>query len=67
MRQIKTPCIRVCTMDPERDVCLGCCRTLDEILRWGDMSDAERDRIMAGLPARRKALNVREIPVPPFP
>ena len=54
-------------MDPERDVCLGCCRTLEEILRWSAMSDAERDQVMAELPARRKRLNIREISVPPFP
>ena len=63
---IKSPCIRVCTMDPERDVCLGCCRTLDEILRWSGMSEAERDAVMADLPRRRKALNVPEVSVPPL-
>ena len=52
---MKTPCIRVCTMDPQRGVCLGCCRTLDEIMRWSGMSDAERDHVMAELPQRRKA------------
>ena len=40
---MKTPCIKVCQMDPARGVCSGCCRTLDEIARWGGMSDAERD------------------------
>ena len=30
-------------MDPARGVCIGCCRTLDEIARWGGMSDAERE------------------------
>jgi predicted Fe-S protein YdhL (DUF1289 family) len=64
--EVKTPCIRVCTMDPQRDVCLGCCRTLDEIMRWSAMSDAERDRVMAGLPQRRSALDIREIAVPPL-
>ena len=53
-------------MDPERDVCLGCCRTLEEILRWGAMSDAERDSVMRELPARRKRLNIPEISVPPL-
>ena len=42
--EVKTPCIQVCTMDPQRGVCLGCCRTLDEIMRWSAMSDTERDR-----------------------
>jgi predicted Fe-S protein YdhL (DUF1289 family) len=52
-------------MDPRRDVCLGCCRTLDEIMRWTRMGEAERDRVMAELPRRRKALDVPEVPVPP--
>ncbi|HEY7242084.1 MAG TPA: DUF1289 domain-containing protein [Burkholderiales bacterium] len=63
---IRSPCIRVCTMDPQRGVCLGCCRTLDEIMRWSAMGDAERDRVMAELPRRRRALDLREITVPPL-
>jgi predicted Fe-S protein YdhL (DUF1289 family) len=39
-------------MDPQRGLCLGCARTLDEIARWAQMSDAERDRVMAELPKR---------------
>ena len=30
------------------------------------MSDAERDQVMAELPRRRKALDIREIAVPPL-
>ncbi len=63
---MKSPCVKVCVMDPQRGVCLGCCRTLLEITAWGDMSDAERESVMAGLAARRKALNVPEVAVPPL-
>ena len=52
-------------MDPRRGVCLGCCRTLDEIAAWGGMTDAERERIMAGLAERRHKLDVGEVSVPP--
>jgi hypothetical protein len=58
--------MKVCVMDPVRGVCLGCCRTLDEIAAWGSMSTAERERVMAGLDARRKALDVPEVAVPPL-
>jgi predicted Fe-S protein YdhL (DUF1289 family) len=61
---VKTPCINVCQMDPNRGLCLGCKRTLDEIARWGEMDDAERGRVMAELPLRR--LDVLEVPVPPL-
>ena len=61
-----SPCIKVCQMDPVRGVCIGCCRTLDEIARWGGMSEAERSSVMNSLPARRKTLDVPEIAVPPL-
>jgi predicted Fe-S protein YdhL (DUF1289 family) len=50
-------------MDPQRGLCLGCARTLDEIARWGSMTDAERERVMAQLPRR---LDVAKVSVPPL-
>lgn len=55
---MKSPCVKVCVMDPQRGVCLGCCRTLEEIARWTSMSEAERDSVMALLEQRREALGV---------
>ena len=49
---ILSPCIKVCVMDPARRVCVGCGRTLDEIARWGSMSDGERAETMKSLPSR---------------
>jgi predicted Fe-S protein YdhL (DUF1289 family) len=51
---IETPCIRVCTIDATSGLCAGCGRTLDEIGRWGSLSDAERAAIMAVLGARMR-------------
>jgi uncharacterized protein len=48
-------------MDPERGVCRGCCRTLDEIARWGSMEEAERERVMQELPQRRARLDLPEV------
>jgi hypothetical protein len=39
-------------MDAPSGLCRGCCRTLDEIARWGELSEPERARIMSKLPAR---------------
>lgn len=50
---MKTPCIKVCIMDEQRGVCRGCCRTLEEIAHWGQMSHEERERVMSELPARK--------------
>jgi len=50
---IESPCVRVCMVDGQSGLCLGCFRTLAEIARWTGYTDAERDEIMRGLPARR--------------
>jgi predicted Fe-S protein YdhL (DUF1289 family) len=63
---VKSPCVKVCQMDPARGVCIGCCRTLDEIARWDTMSDAERTGVMGGLGERRKKLDIPKIAVPPL-
>jgi predicted Fe-S protein YdhL (DUF1289 family) len=61
-----SPCIKVCQMDPVRGVCIGCCRTLDEIARWSGMSEGERATVMSALPERRRTLDIPEIAVPPL-
>jgi len=63
---MKSPCINVCAMDPERGVCRGCCRTLDEIAAWSTMPEADQARLLAQLPERRARLNIPEVPVPPL-
>ena len=40
-------------MDAGQRYCAGCLRTLAEIARWGEMSDAERGLVMAELAARQ--------------
>ena len=49
---LKSPCNQVCQMDPRSGLCIGCARTLDEIAHWAQMSDAERERVLAELPQR---------------
>jgi uncharacterized protein len=61
---IETPCIKICTMDAASGLCRGCGRTLEEIARWGSLSDAERSRIMHALKARMDGLDKER---PQFP
>ncbi len=51
---VPSPCIRVCVLDPEGAYCTGCLRTLDEIGRWSEMSEAERREVVAKLEERRR-------------
>lgn len=53
---VQSPCISVCVMDAETGWCLGCARTIDEIGRWGETDQADRDAVMETLPARMEAL-----------
>lgn len=47
-----SPCTKVCVMDAENRYCLGCARTLSEIARWSEMTDREREQVIASLPLR---------------
>ncbi|GAA3109046.1 DUF1289 domain-containing protein [Rhizobium viscosum] len=49
---MRTPCIRVCSLDPLTGLCAGCGRTADEIAGWMRFSDEEREAIMENLPTR---------------
>lgn len=51
---VESPCIRRCTLD-ERDVCIGCFRSLDEILAWSKAGDAQRREILQRTQERRIA------------
>ena len=52
-----SPCVRICCLD-DNDVCLGCGRTLDEIRRWSEMSDAQK-RLTVEQAAERQAVRQR--------
>jgi predicted Fe-S protein YdhL (DUF1289 family) len=36
---VPSPCVSVCVMDPQSQVCAGCWRSLEEIGAWSRMSD----------------------------
>lgn len=40
-----SPCIRNCCLN-EQDVCLGCYRSIDEIVGWGSASPSEKQAIL---------------------
>jgi len=58
---IKTPCIKVCVVDGESGLCLGCFRRLKEVAGWAGYTDAERDEILAELPGRRALIRPEKL------
>lgn len=51
--RVPSPCVRQCCLD-EADVCLGCLRSLAEILAWGEADDDSRREILATVACRRE-------------
>ncbi|MCW8929468.1 MAG: DUF1289 domain-containing protein [Gammaproteobacteria bacterium] len=41
----RSPCIRNCCLD-DHDICLGCFRSVDEIMKWTQMSDEEQHDVL---------------------
>ena len=56
---IASPCVNVCTMDKDTGWCLGCGRTIVEIMNWRAKPAEERRAIRAALPPRMATLAAR--------
>ena len=53
-KEVPSPCVGVCRMNPGTRLCEGCLRTLDEIAAWSALSEEEKRAVLARLPGRRK-------------
>jgi uncharacterized protein len=60
-RPIATPCVKVCIVDGESGLCLGCYRTVPEVARWAALADVQREAIMAELPSRRSRIRPEKL------
>jgi predicted Fe-S protein YdhL (DUF1289 family) len=58
---IKTPCVKVCVVDGESGLCMGCYRKLNEVAGWAKLSDAERETIMGELRGRRSLIRPEKL------
>ena len=58
---IATPCIKVCVVDGETGLCMGCYRQLSEVAGWSRLTDPDRARIMAELPDRRARIRPEKL------
>ena len=50
---VPTPCVRNCCLD-ENDICLGCYRSMAEIMRWSEANDEEKLEILGRCRLRYK-------------
>ena len=49
----ESPCVKICVVNPESGLCVGCRRSIDEISRWARMSADDRRAVLLALPDRR--------------
>jgi len=45
MKAIASPCVSICALDAD-DICVGCYRNGDEINKWSEMSNEEKEQVM---------------------
>jgi len=50
-RWVTSPCTGLCILD-SADLCTGCGRTLDEVVRWTGMDVSQRRAVLAAAAAR---------------
>jgi predicted Fe-S protein YdhL (DUF1289 family) len=55
---LASPCVRNCCLDDD-NVCMGCGRALDEIVRWSTATSADKSAILAASRARLRARSAR--------
>ena len=58
---IATPCVKVCIVDGESGLCLGCYRTLQEVAGWTRLTGPERSAIMRAAPERRSRIRPEKL------
>jgi predicted Fe-S protein YdhL (DUF1289 family) len=56
IESVTSPCIGVCTVDKEWNMCIGCLRTLQEIGAWRLMSLLEKKAVVAACAERVKTV-----------
>ena len=51
-KEVKNPCVQICTQDPDSGFCIGCSRTSAEIMEWPTMTNEQRRQILEQLTKR---------------
>ena len=53
---VPSPCIDICDLD-DASICVGCYRTIDEIVAWGSLNNNKKAEILELVDTRKKKLN----------
>lgn len=53
---VRSPCVKVCEMDPATQLCRGCCRTQEERDWWVAYTDLQQREVLQRCEQRREVL-----------
>lgn len=53
---VRSPCISNCKLD-ENEVCVGCFRTIDEVISWSSSTNEEKKAIISRVTPLKEANN----------
>ncbi len=53
MTAVPSPCISLCQMDAPTGLCKGCWRTMDEIIAWSKLDDADKQQVWTQIAQRK--------------
>ncbi len=53
MSNLASPCVRNCCLNKE-DICIGCFRSLTEIMQWGKADDHFKLQVLSSVKQRKK-------------
>jgi uncharacterized protein len=54
---VDSPCIDICTTDPESGLCVGCGRTQEEIVKWVAYSNKQKQQVLLNINKRNGIVN----------
>lgn len=57
---VPSPCVSLCKMDVERQYCMGCLRTIDEIMAWSKADDAYKQSVWQEIARRKDTISFDE-------
>ncbi|MBS3945721.1 MAG: DUF1289 domain-containing protein [Melioribacter sp.] len=51
---LQSPCTNNCFVPPGTDICMGCFRSIKEIIDWINLTDNERNEVLKKIDQRKK-------------
>ncbi|RFP12767.1 MULTISPECIES: DUF1289 domain-containing protein [unclassified Duganella] len=54
---VPSPCVSLCKMDADRLYCMGCMRTIPEIIAWSKADDDYKRGVWAEIRRREQLIN----------